>query len=178
MEFLTLPEPAAGLWAANRSIVHAIPPEMFGQRGRNTPATCCRTTTATSSTSSAAPPEAVAAGRVKIACEHGFPDISTFRPDPAYGHAIATVDGQLQKVLFSHQILCGKLERVDHLLVRHAFDVLTAVDEDPTGMVSQQRAAFIESVWRKAGGMLADNFHDAIRGAGRSVGTGLGRRTR
>ena len=116
--------------------------------------------------------------------KHGFLDISTFRPDPAYGHAIATVDGQLQKVLFSHQILCGKLERVDHLLVRHVFDVLTAVDEDPAapkapaGMVSQQRAAFIESVWREAAGMLAGNFHDAIRGAGRSVGTGLGRRTR
>ena len=31
MENLTLPEPAAGLWAAKRSIVHAIPPEMFGR---------------------------------------------------------------------------------------------------------------------------------------------------
>ena len=29
MEILTLPEPAAGLWAAKRSIVHAIPPETF-----------------------------------------------------------------------------------------------------------------------------------------------------
>ena len=29
MEILTLPEPAAGLWAAKRSIVHAIPPEIF-----------------------------------------------------------------------------------------------------------------------------------------------------
>ena len=29
METLTLPQPAAGLWAAKRSIVHAIPPEMF-----------------------------------------------------------------------------------------------------------------------------------------------------
>ena len=29
METLTLPEPAAGLWAAKRRIVHAIPPEMF-----------------------------------------------------------------------------------------------------------------------------------------------------
>ncbi len=31
MENLTLPEPAASLWAAKRSIVHAIPPEMFGR---------------------------------------------------------------------------------------------------------------------------------------------------
>ena len=29
METLTPPEPAAGLWAAKRRIVHAIPPEMF-----------------------------------------------------------------------------------------------------------------------------------------------------
>ncbi|MCY4511305.1 MAG: hypothetical protein OXG35_30725 [Acidobacteria bacterium] len=40
------------------------------------------------------------------------------RPDPPYGHAVATVDGQLEKVLSSHQILCGKLERVDQMLVR------------------------------------------------------------
>ena len=31
MESLTLPEPAASLWAAKRGIVHAIPPEMFGR---------------------------------------------------------------------------------------------------------------------------------------------------
>ena len=31
MENLTLPELAASLWAAKRSIVHAIPPEMFGR---------------------------------------------------------------------------------------------------------------------------------------------------
>ena len=29
MENLTLPEPAASLWASKRQIVHAIPPEMF-----------------------------------------------------------------------------------------------------------------------------------------------------
>ena len=72
MEILTLPEPAAGLWAAKRRIA-----------------------------------------------------------DPPYGHAIATVDGQLEKVLSSHQILCGKLERVDQMLVRDVFDVLTAADEQP-----------------------------------------------
>ena len=84
-------------------------------------------------------------------------------------------------VLSSHQILCGKLERVDQLLVRDVFDVLTAADEDPAalpaaaGMVSQQRAAAIESGWREAGGMLTDNFQDSIRGARRAVGTRLGR---
>ena len=85
MENLTLPEPAAGLWAAKRSIVYAIPPEMFGRSipphlgggtilaarwkhristdidvllpGRNTLIDLLQDTTATSSTSSAATPK-------------------------------------------------------------------------------------------------------------------------
>ena len=208
MENLTLPEPAAGLWAAKRSIVHAIPPEMFRSNtpphlgggtilaarwkhristdidvllpGRNTLIDLLQDNDRNIVNQLGGTPEAVAAGRVKIAFEHGFLDISTFRPDPPYGQAIATVDGQLEKVLSSHQILCGKLERVDQLLVRDVFDVLTAADEDPAalaaavGMVSQQRATFIESAWRKAAGMLADNFHDSIRGARHAVGTRLG----
>ena len=84
-------------------------------------------------------PEAVAAGRVKTAFEHGLLDISTFRPDPPYGDAVATVDGQLERVLSSHQILCGKLERVDQMLVRDVFDVLTADDEQSVPPRSPRR---------------------------------------
>ena len=208
MENLTLPEPAAGLWAAKRSIVHAIPPEMFGRSipphlgggtilaarwkhristdidvllpGRNTLIDLLQDNDRNIINQLGGTPEAVAGGPVKIAFENGFLDISTFRPDPPCGHAIATVDGQLEKVLSSHQILCGKLRRVDQLLVRDVFDVLTAADEDPAalaaaaGMVSKQRAAAIESAWRNAAGMLADNFHDSIRGSRRDAGTGLG----
>ena len=88
--------------------------------------------------------------------------------------------GQVEKVLSSHQILCGKLERVDQRLVRDVFDVLTAVDEEPAalsaaaGMVSQQRAAAIESAWRNAAGILADKLPRLIRGARRAAGTRLG----
>ena len=63
MENLTLPEPAAGLWAAKRSIVHAIPPEMFGRSipphlgGGTILIDLLQDTTATSSTSSAATPK-------------------------------------------------------------------------------------------------------------------------
>ena len=208
MEILTLPEPAAGLWAAKRSIVHAIPPETFRSNipphlgggtilaarwkhristdidvllpGRNTLIDLLQDNDRNIVNQLGGTPDAVAGGRVKIAFEHGFLDISTFRPDPPYGHATATVDGQLEKVLSSHQILCGKLERVDQLLVRDVFDVLTAADEDPAalaaaaGMVSEQRAAAIGGAWRNAAGMLADNFHDSIRGARRAVGTRLG----
>ena len=141
MEILTLPEPAAGLWAARRRIVHAIPPEMFRSNipphlgggtilaarwkhristdtdvllpGRNTLIDLLQDNDRNIVNQLGGAPEAVAAGRVKIAFEHGFLDISTFRPDPPYGHAVATVDGQLERVLSSHQILCGKLERVD-----------------------------------------------------------------
>ena len=208
MEDLTLPEPAAGLWAVKRSIVHAIPPEMFGPDisphlgggtilaarwkhristdidvllpGRNTLIDLLQDNDRNVVNQLGGTPAAVAGGRVKIAFEHGFLDISTLRPDPPYGHAIATVDGQPETVLSSHQILCGKLERVDQMLVRDVFDVLTAADEEPAalaaaaGMVSGQRAAAIESAWRNAAGMLADNFHDSIRSSRRAAGAGLG----
>ena len=208
MENLTLPEPAASLWAAKRSIVHAIPPEMFGRSipphlgggtilaarwkhristdidvllpGRNTLIDLLQDNDRNIVDQLGGIPEAVAGGRVKIAFEHGFLDISTFRPDPPYGHTTATVGGQLESVLSSHQILCGKLERVDQMLVRDAFDVLTAADEEPAalaaaaGMVSRRRAAAIESAWRDAAGMLADNFHDSIHSSRRATGTGLG----
>ena len=208
MENLTLPEPAAGLWAAKRSIVRAIPPEMFRSNipphlgggtilaarwkhristdidvllpGRNTLIDLLQDNDRNIVNQLGGTPEAVSGGRVKIAFEHGFLDISTFRPDPPYGHALATVDGQLEKVLSSHQILCGKLERIDQLLVRDVFDVLTAAGEDPAAlaaaasMVSPQRATAIESAWRDAAGMLADNFHDSIRGARRAAGARLG----
>ena len=72
------------------------------------------------------PLEAVAGGRVRTAFEYGFLDISTFRPGLHYGHAIVTVDGRLEEVLSSHQIQCGKLVRVDKMLVRDAFHALTA----------------------------------------------------
>ena len=208
MENLTLPEPAASLWAAKRGIVHAIPPEMFGRSipphlgggtilaarwkhristdigvllpGRNTLIDLLQDNDRNIVSQLGGAPDAVAGGRVKIAFEHGFLDISTFRPDPPYGHAVATVDGRPETVLSSHQILRGKLERVDQMLVRDVFDIVTAADEDPAalaaaaGMVSKQRAAAIESAWRNAAGVLADSFHDSIRSSRRATGTGLG----
>ena len=110
MENLTLPEPAAGLWAAKRSIVHAIPPEMFGRSipphlgdgtilaarwkhcistdidvllpGRNTLIDLLQDNDRNIINQLGGTPEAVAGGRVKIAFENGFLDISTFRPAP------------------------------------------------------------------------------------------------
>ena len=56
---------------------------------------------------------------------------------------------------------CGKLERVDQMLVLDVFDVLTADDEHPAALAA-------------AAGMLADNFHDSIGGARGAAGTRLG----
>ena len=127
MENLTLPEPAAGLWAAKRSIVYAIPPEMFGRSipphlgggtilaarwkhristdinvllpGRNTLIDLLQDNDRNIINQLGGTPEAVAGGRVKIAFENGFLDISTFRPDPPYGHAIATVDAGSERTI-------------------------------------------------------------------------------
>ena len=110
MEKLTLPEPAAGLWAAKRSIVHAIPPEMFGRNipphlgggtilaarwkhristdidvllpGRNTLIDLLQENDRNIVNQLGGTPEAVAGGRVKIAFENGYLHISTFRPAP------------------------------------------------------------------------------------------------
>ena len=145
MENLTFPEPAAILWAAKRGIVHAIPAEMFARSipphlgggtilaarwkhristdidmhlpDRNTLIDLLQDNDRNIVNQLGGAPDAVAGGRVKIAFEHGFLDISTFRPDPPYGHAVATVDGRPETVLSSHQILRGRLERVDQMLV-------------------------------------------------------------
>ena len=112
--------------------------------------------------------EAVSGGRITIAFEHGRLDLSTFRPDPPCAQREAAVDGQPEQVLSTTQILRGKLERVDQLLVRDVFDILTAADEEPAAlataasMVPKQPATAIESAWREAAGDLADRFHDEI----------------
>ena len=72
------------------------------------------------------------------------------------------------------------------MLVRDVFDVLTDDDEKPAplaaaaaaaaGMVSKQRAAFIENAWREAAALLADNFHNSIRSTRRAPPPGSGPR--
>ena len=208
MENLTLPEPAASLWASKRHIVHAIPPEMFQNTiqphigggtilaarwrhrlstdidillpGRNTLIDLLQENDRNIVKQLGGTSEAVSGGRVKIAFEHGRLDLSTFRPDPPYGQHDAAVDGQLEQVLSSTQILRGKLERVAQLLVRDVFDILTAADEEPAAlataasMMPKQRATAIESAWREAAGDLADRFHDEVHGSTRTNGDTLG----
>ena len=208
MENLTLPEPAASLWASKRHIVHAIPPEMFRSTiqphigggtilaarwrhrlstdidvllpGRNSLIDLLQENDRNIVKQLGGTPEAVSSGRVKIAFEHGRLDLSTFRPDPPYGQREAAVDGQLEQVLSTTQILHGKLERVDQLLVRDIFDILTAADKDPAAlataasMVPKQRATAIESAWREAAADLADRFQDEVHASTRLNGDTLG----
>ena len=210
MENLILPEPAASLWASKREILHSIPPETFRSTiqphigggtilaarwrhrvstdidvllpGRNSLIDLLQENDRNIVKQLGGTPEAVGGGRVKIAFEHGRIDISTFRPNPPYGQGEAGVDGQLEHVLSSAQILRGKLQRVDQMLVRDVFDILTAADEEPAAlatavnMVSKQRATAIESAWHAAAATLARDFDDEIHGAAaRTDGTTLGR---
>lgn len=209
MEHLTLPEPAGSLWASKRHIIHAIPPEMFRSTipphlgggtilaarwqhrlstdidvllpGRNSLIDVLQDNDRNIVKQLGGTPEAVAGARVKVAFEHGSIDLSTFRPDPPYGQREAAVDHHLEQVLSNTQILHGKLQRVDQMLVRDVFDILTAADEDPAAlataasMVSKQSTAAIESAWRNAAGTLARRFDDAIQGSERTNGATLGR---
>ena len=208
MENLSLPEPAASLWASKRDVLHSIPPERFLSTirphlgggtilaarwqhrlstdidillpGRNSLVDLLQENGRNIVRRLGGTPEAVSAGRVKIAFEHGRIDISTFRPDPPYGHDETSVDGQPEQVLSSAQILRGKLQRVDQMLVRDVFDVLTAADEEPAAlataasMVTKQRATAIANAWRNAAEALANDFDDQIRAAARTDGTTLG----
>lgn len=208
MENLSLPEPAASLWASKRDVLHSIPPERFLSTirphlgggtilaarwrhrlstdidillpGRNSLVDLLQENDRNIVNRLGGNPEAVSAGRVKIAFEHGRIDISTFRPDPPYGHDETSVDGQLEQVLSSAQILRGKLQRVDQMLVRDVFDILTAADEEPAAlataanMVTKQRATAIESAWRNAADTLAHDFDDEIHGTTCTDGRTLG----
>ena len=209
METLTLPEPASQLWAAKRAIIHSVPPEMFRSvmrphigggtilaarwrhrlstdidvllPGRNSLIDVLQNNDDNIVTRLGGTPEAVGGGRVKIAFEHGRIDLATFTPDPPDGQREALVDGHRELVLSSAQILRGKLERVDQMLVRDVFDVVTASGADPAAlataasMMSKQRAAAIEAAWRAAGVTLARDFDDEIHGADRTDGGSLGK---
>ena len=131
MDNLTLPEPAAGLWAEKRSILHAIPPETFGR---------------------SIPPH-LGGGTILAA---------------RWKHRIST---DIDVLLPGRNTLIDLLQDNDRNIVNQLGGTPEAV---AAGMVSQQRAAAIESAWRESAGMLADNFHDAIRGARRAVGARLG----
>ena len=209
METLNLPEPASHLWAAKRGIVHSVPPEMFRDvirphlgggtilaarwrhrlstdidvllPGRNSLIDVLQENDDNIVTRLGGTPEAVGGGRVKVAFEHGRLDLSTFKPDPPYGHREAFVDGHREVVLSSGQILRGKLDRVEQVLVRDVFDIVTASEAEPAAlataasMMSRQRAAAIEAAWRDASVTLARDFNDEIHGADRTDGGSLGK---
>ena len=208
METLTLPEPAASLWASKRHIVHAIPPELFHKAiqphigggtilaarwrhrlstdidvllpSRNSLIDLLQENDRNIVKKLDGTAEAASGGRITIAFEHGRLDLSTFPPDPPCAQREAAVDGQPEQVLSTTQILRGKLKRVDQLLVRDVFDILTAADDEPAAlataasMVPKQRATAIDSAWREAAGDLADRFHDEIHASTRPNGDTLG----
>ena len=159
MEILTLPGPAGELWAAKREVIHSLPAEVFGQPirphigggttlaarwkhrlstdidillpGRNTLIDLLQDDERNVVRRLGGEPEAVTDRRAKIAFTRGKIDLCILKPDPAQGHAEASVDGEKEIVLTSAQILRGKLQRPERLLVRDVFDIVTAAKADP-----------------------------------------------
>ena len=198
MEVLTLPGPAGELWAAKRDVIHSLPAEVFGQPirphigggttlaarwkhrlsadidillpGRNTLIDLLQDDERNVVRRLGGEPEAVTDRRAKIAFTRGKIDLCILKPDPAQGHAEALVDGEKEVVLTSAQILRGKLERLERLLVRDVFDVVTAARADPgalataASMISEGRAGAIQAAWEEAAATLARDFAEEIEG--------------
>ena len=197
METLTLPEPARSLWKAKRHIVHNLPDEGTGRiviphlgggttlaarwrhrrstdidlllPGRNTLIDLAQDNDDNIARRLGGEPEAVSGSRIKIAFPEGKIDLSTLRPSPSAGQQEAAVDGHKEIVLSSAQILRGKLERPEKLLVRDVVDMMVAAEADPAAiataasLLSADRARAIVATWKAADGYLAEQFKTQIR---------------
>ncbi len=196
-EKLRLPEPARSLWTAKRDIVHSLPNEGTGRTvrphlgggttlaarwehrrstdidilvpGRNSLIDLAQDNDENIARRLGGKPEAVSGGRIKIAFDEGKIDLSTLRPSPSLGQQEATVEERKEIVLSNAQILRGKLERAEKLLVRDVVDVIVGAEADPAGLatavslVSAERAKAIMATWSAADRHFADQFGTQIR---------------
>ena len=197
MEKLRLPEPARSLWNAKRNIVHSLPDEGTGRTvrphlgggttlaarwghrrstdidvlfpGRNTLIDLAQDNDDNIARRLGGEPEAVSGGRIKIAFSEGKIDLSTLRPSPSLGQQEAVVEERKEIVLSNAQILRGKLERPEKLLVRDVVDVIVAAEADPVALataaslVSAERARAIVATWSSADRHFADQFNSQIQ---------------
>ena len=164
MKELTLPQPARGLWAAKRDVLHTvtaltgaprIPPHLGGGTAlaarwghrisvdvdvvfprRGTLVDLLRDDGHNILDPLRGEPRIIDGQRVEVAFPEGSLDLAAIEPTPALGHAEAVVDGRPEMVLSSAQILSGKLERADRLQVRDVFDIVTATKTDPAALAT------------------------------------------
>ncbi len=166
MDRLTLPEPARGLWAAARDVLHRIEPEdlyepvvipphlgggtVLAARWRHRASTDIdvilphRTTLADLLQDN---PKNIVdrlggqpdPSRTPARERHSADrkiDLAAIEPRPRLGHTEMLVDGRADLVLSNTQILRGKLERTQEMMPRDIFDIATAAREDPAARAS------------------------------------------
>ena len=193
MKRLTLPHPAAGLWAAARDIIHEIPTPEEADRpiephiaGGSALAARWRHRDSTGI-------DIIFPGRVSLTdllendprnildrlggtldvVDHrhvaiDFPDgsidLAAIDPQPGLGQARTVVDGRLEMVLSSAQILRDKLGRAHDLDARDVFDVATAAREDPSAlatalnMLPEYRTTAIAWAWSQSGSEIRERY--------------------
>ncbi|MCY3845756.1 MAG: hypothetical protein OXH69_19695 [Acidobacteria bacterium] len=197
METLTLPEPARSLWRAVRDIIHGVPPEATGRvvrphlgggtvlaarlrhrlstdidvflPGRYSLISLAQENEANVIRRLGGTAESVSGARIKVALPNGKVDLSIVRPVPSEGQHEAWIDGRREMVLTNAQILRGKLDRPERVLVRDVVDVLVAAEADPpalataASLLAPQRAAAVANMWRNADAMLRSQFEARVQ---------------
>ena len=166
MESLTLPQPAADLWAAARDVLHriephspyeaAIPPHLGGgtilaARWRHRASTDVdvifpRRGSLTDLLQDDAknivdrlggkPRRLLGQRHVTVLFPSGSIDLTAIDPRPDIGHRETLVDGRSELVLNNTQILRGKLERTQAMIARDVFDIAAAAREDPSALAA------------------------------------------
>ena len=197
METLTLPEPARTLWRATRDIIHGVPPEATGRvvrphlgggtvlaarlrhrlstdidvflPGRYSLIGLVQENETNIIRRLGGTAESVSGARIKVALPKGKVDLSIVRPVPSEGQHEAWIDGRREMVLTNAQILRGKLDRPERVLVRDVVDVLVAAEVDPSAlataasMLTPERAAAVANMWRNADAMLHSQFEARVQ---------------
>lgn len=165
MDKLTLPQPAAEIWAAARDVLHQIeppgdyeavtPPHLAGgtilaARWHHRASTDIdvifpRRGTLTDLLQDDArnivdrlggDPRLMGHRHVTVIFPSGSIDLAAIDPRPDIGHRETLVDGRTELVLNNTQILRGKLERTQEMMPRDVFDIATAAREDPAALAS------------------------------------------
>ena len=166
MNELTLPQPAADLWAAARDVLHQvephadyevpIPPHLGGgtilaarwhhRASTDVDVIFPRRGSLTDLLQDDAknivdrlggkPRKLMGQRHVTVIFPAGSIDITAIDPRPDIGHKETLVDGRAELVLNNTQILRGKLERTQEMMARDLFDIATAAREDPAALAS------------------------------------------
>ncbi|MDE0456058.1 MAG: nucleotidyl transferase AbiEii/AbiGii toxin family protein [Chromatiales bacterium] len=193
MKKLTLPKPATDLWTPARDIIHEIPtPEeaphtirphiaggsalaarwnhrsstdidiIFPDREsltdviENDPRNILQRLGGT--------PNVISHRQIVIDFPNGAIDLAAIDPQPRLGQRDHIVDGRIETVLSTAQILRGKLERAHDLNARDIFDVAVAAREDPAAlatalnMLPEQRTSAIAWAWHQSEAEIRDRY--------------------